>query len=192
MASDFENVDLLSQGRQPFLVVATSGTTVLGAFDPLNDIADVCEKHKLWLHVDCCWGGSVKLSRTHQHLMNGIERCVAISLCTLKRCFCIFFFFFFLQVRLVGVEPPQDDGVAAAVLCLPHQTRGTHITFAVGYSLEYIATIILAYRTCCKSVTVPTPRTCSNKTRTMTSVTTRATRVCSADARCDIRVLLLN
>ena len=190
MASDFENVDLLSQGRQPFLVVATSGTTVLGAFDPLNDIADVCEKHKLWLHVDCCWGGSVKLSRTHQHLMNGIERCVAISLCTLITL--LLHFLFSLQIRLVGVEPAQDDGVSAAVLCLPHQTRGVHFTIAVGYSIECIATIILAYRTCCKSVTVPTPRTCSNKTRTMTSVTTRATRVCSADARCDIRVLLLN
>jgi len=41
-----------SEGCQPFLVVATAGTTVLGAFDNINDIADVCERHSVWLHVD--------------------------------------------------------------------------------------------------------------------------------------------
>lgn len=40
------------QGAVPFLVSATSGTTVLGAFDPLEEIADVCHRHGLWLHVD--------------------------------------------------------------------------------------------------------------------------------------------
>jgi len=34
------------------VVMATSGTTVLGAFDPLNEIADVCEKYAIWMHVD--------------------------------------------------------------------------------------------------------------------------------------------
>uniref|UniRef100_A0A8C2Z891 Cysteine sulfinic acid decarboxylase n=1 Tax=Cyclopterus lumpus TaxID=8103 RepID=A0A8C2Z891_CYCLU len=41
-----------SQGAVPFFVSCTSGTTVRGAFDPLDLIADVCEKHKLWMHVD--------------------------------------------------------------------------------------------------------------------------------------------
>lgn len=43
---------VLQSGRQPFFVNATAGTTVLGAFDDLNAIADVCEKYKLWMHVD--------------------------------------------------------------------------------------------------------------------------------------------
>ena len=54
MPSDLEQKikSTISAGGRPFFVSATAGTTVLGAFDPLNDIADVCEKYKLWFHVD--------------------------------------------------------------------------------------------------------------------------------------------
>lgn len=45
-------VERKSKGHIPFFVSVTSGTTVLGAFDPINEIADICEKHGLWLHVD--------------------------------------------------------------------------------------------------------------------------------------------
>uniref|UniRef100_A0A7N6APH9 Glutamate decarboxylase like 1 n=1 Tax=Anabas testudineus TaxID=64144 RepID=A0A7N6APH9_ANATE len=41
-----------SEGAVPFMVNATAGTTVLGAFDPIEEIADICEKYNLWLHVD--------------------------------------------------------------------------------------------------------------------------------------------
>lgn len=41
-----------SKGNIPILVNATSGTTVYGAFDPLNAIADICKKHDIWMHVD--------------------------------------------------------------------------------------------------------------------------------------------
>lgn len=40
------------QGYVPLFVNATAGSTVYGAFDPINEIADICEKYNLWLHVD--------------------------------------------------------------------------------------------------------------------------------------------
>lgn len=46
------------------MVNATSGTTVFGAYDPLDEIADICKKYGgVWLHVDGAWGGAVLLSK---------------------------------------------------------------------------------------------------------------------------------
>lgn len=45
-------VEHKNRGQIPFFVSATSGTTVLGSFDPLNEIADICQKYGLWMHVD--------------------------------------------------------------------------------------------------------------------------------------------
>lgn len=43
-------------GGEPFFVGATSGTTVLGSFDPLDGLADVCRDEGLWLHCDVSVG----------------------------------------------------------------------------------------------------------------------------------------
>lgn len=61
-------------GDVPFAVIGTSGTTVTSAFDPLDAIADVCERESLWFHVDGCYGGSALFSPTHRHLLDGVER----------------------------------------------------------------------------------------------------------------------
>ena len=67
------------EGLRPFCVVATSGTTVRGAFDPLSEIADIAHENNLWFHVDAAWGGTCMFSPTHRILMDGIEK--ADSLC---------------------------------------------------------------------------------------------------------------
>ncbi|CAG0915350.1 unnamed protein product [Notodromas monacha] len=68
-----EELEKCKCGAVPFCVVATSGTTVLGAFDPLEAIAKICRANDIWLHVDACWGGSALLSKKHRHLMKGVE-----------------------------------------------------------------------------------------------------------------------
>lgn len=69
----------VKEGLTPFCVVATSGTTVRGAFDPLNDLAEIAHEHDLWLHVDAAWGGTCMFSPTHRKLMDGIQK--ADSIC---------------------------------------------------------------------------------------------------------------
>ena len=61
-------------GRDPFLVVATAGTTVLGAFDPIDAVADVADEFGLRLHVDGALGGSAAFSDSHRHLLAGSAR----------------------------------------------------------------------------------------------------------------------
>ena len=36
----------------PLMVWATSGTTVLGGFDPIDQLANICKIYNVWLHVD--------------------------------------------------------------------------------------------------------------------------------------------
>lgn len=66
-------------GAIPFLVTATAGTTVLGAYDPLDAIADVCQAEGLWLHADAAWGGGALLSPKHRHKLRGIHRSDSVT-----------------------------------------------------------------------------------------------------------------
>ena len=66
-------------GFAPIYVNATAGTTVLGAFDPIDAIADVCDKYNLWLHVDGAYSGAVIFSDKYRHLLKGMERSDSFS-----------------------------------------------------------------------------------------------------------------
>ena len=68
-----------TNGQTPFCVIATAGTTVRGAFDPIKEIAETCSDNDIWLHVDAAWGGSCMFSTKHRELMDGVE--LADSVC---------------------------------------------------------------------------------------------------------------
>ncbi len=67
-------VEDLDRGCRPIMINATAGTTVLGAFDPIAEIAALAGVHGVWLNIDGALGGSVVLSRRHRHLVAGAER----------------------------------------------------------------------------------------------------------------------
>ncbi len=71
--------DSLSSSRVPFFVVATAGTTISGAIDPIPDIHEVCKRYGLWLHVDAAHGGALIFSSKWGHLLNGINKADSIA-----------------------------------------------------------------------------------------------------------------
>ena len=61
-------------GDGVFAVVATAGTTNLGAVDRLDEAAGVCATRGLWLHVDGAYGGAALVAPSVRHLFAGVER----------------------------------------------------------------------------------------------------------------------
>ena len=63
----------LSKGLRPICVVGTAGTINTGAFDDLEALANICDEHSLWLHVDGAFGAWTRLSESLRPLAAGIE-----------------------------------------------------------------------------------------------------------------------
>jgi aromatic-L-amino-acid/L-tryptophan decarboxylase len=63
-----------SNGVLPFCVVATIGTTSTTSIDPVPLIADICEEHRLWLHVDAAYAGSAAIVPEMREILAGCER----------------------------------------------------------------------------------------------------------------------
>ncbi|MCB0409121.1 MAG: aminotransferase class V-fold PLP-dependent enzyme [Flavobacteriales bacterium] len=60
-------------GLNPFLIIASAGTTDTGVVDPLQEIGDIARKNKLWYHIDGAYGGFFILTKSKSDLFKGIE-----------------------------------------------------------------------------------------------------------------------
>jgi aromatic-L-amino-acid decarboxylase len=67
-------------GKVPFCVVANGGTTNTGAIDPLDGLADLCAREKLWLHVDGAYGAAAVITERGRSALAGLERADSITL----------------------------------------------------------------------------------------------------------------
>lgn len=65
--------ELKRERRTVVAVCACACATPIGAFDPLPDVAAVCLRHQVWLHVDAAHGGAACLSPRYRHLVSGLE-----------------------------------------------------------------------------------------------------------------------
>jgi glutamate/tyrosine decarboxylase-like PLP-dependent enzyme len=106
------------KGHHPFCVIGNAGTVNSGAFDDLNSLADLCEKEDLWFHIDGAFGSWVKLSTTHKHLADGLERSDSLAVDFHK-----------------WMNMPTTIGLALVKDRLAHFS-----TFVYGHDAEYIRT----------------------------------------------------
>ncbi|HHL42983.1 MAG TPA: aminotransferase class I/II-fold pyridoxal phosphate-dependent enzyme, partial [Hellea balneolensis] len=66
-------------GRQVILVSANACATATGLYDPLDEVADFCQAHKLWFHVDGAHGASALVSDKYKHRLRGVHRADSLT-----------------------------------------------------------------------------------------------------------------
>lgn len=104
------------KGHFPFCIIGCAGTTNTGAFDDLKVLADLAHKENMWFHIDGAFGAWVKISQSHHHLVDGIERADSLA-----------------------VDFHKWMNMPYSVGCTLVKDRRAHFsTFAYGHEAEYI------------------------------------------------------
>ncbi|HVF47239.1 MAG TPA: pyridoxal-dependent decarboxylase, partial [Pyrinomonadaceae bacterium] len=68
----------IENGYLPICVIPTIGTTSTSSVDPVDAVADICEKYGIWLHVDAAYAGSAAIVPEARHHFKGWERADSI------------------------------------------------------------------------------------------------------------------
>lgn len=68
----------IAGGYKPICVIPTVGTTSTSSVDPVDAIADICERHGIWLHVDTAYAGSTAIIPEYRKYFKGWERADSI------------------------------------------------------------------------------------------------------------------
>ena len=112
-------------GLRPFCIVATVGTTSTTSVDPVEAIADIAERHQLWLHVDAAYAGVAAIAPAFQHVLKGCER--ADSLVTNPHKW------LFTPVDLSALYTRRPDILRRAFSLVPEYLRTADDPRAVNY-----------------------------------------------------------
>ncbi len=70
----------LAAGRRPLVVLAVAGTTNTGAVDDLTQLARVCGRYGVWLHVDGAYGAFAALTERGREALAGLELADSVAL----------------------------------------------------------------------------------------------------------------
>ena len=109
-------------GWTPFAVTATVGTTSTTSIDPVAAIADVCERERLWLHVDAAYGGSAAVEPSLRFVLDGCQRADSLVVNPHK--------WLFVPVDLSALYTRRPDVLRAAFSLVPDYLRTREETLA--------------------------------------------------------------
>ena len=122
--------DDLANGITPIAVIASAGTTLTGAVDPLDAIADICEEFGVWMHVDGAYGAPAAATPKAKPLFAGIERATSVTIDAHK------WLFVPKACSIVLLKDPTllRDTFGHEEAYIPHASTSSH---PVDYTLEY-------------------------------------------------------
>jgi aromatic-L-amino-acid decarboxylase len=109
-------------GWTPFAVTATVGSTSTTSIDPVPEIADVCARERLWLHVDAAYAGSAAVVPELRGLLRGCERADSLVMNPHK--------WLFVPVDLSAFYTRRPEVVKAAFSLVPEYLRTTEESVA--------------------------------------------------------------
>ncbi len=76
-----KTLDICSkENKKIFAIVATLGTTVRGAIDPIKDISEICKERNIWLHIDGSIGGIFAVTSIPIEGLNSINKANSITI----------------------------------------------------------------------------------------------------------------
>ena len=130
-------------GCIPVAVVATAGTTLTGAVDPIGGLADVCAEAGVWLHVDGAYGLPAATTPSAAHLFTGLDRADSVTLDAHK-------WLYLPKACGVLLVRRRDDLVEAFAheeAYIPHERTGHMVDITLEYSRPFRALKLwLAFR----------------------------------------------
>jgi aromatic-L-amino-acid decarboxylase len=117
-----------TEGWLPFCVVATVGTTSTTAIDPVPDIANICRREGIWLHVDAAHGGIAAIDPGMRHVLDGCEEADSIVVNPHK--------WMFVPIDLSAFYTRRPDVLKRAFSLVPDYLKSEHDTKVENY-MEY-------------------------------------------------------
>jgi aromatic-L-amino-acid decarboxylase len=117
-----------ASGVRPIAVVATVGTTSTSSIDPVPQVAEVCARERLWLHVDAAYGGSAALAPELRHVLDGADRADSLVVNPHK--------WMFVPVDCSALYTRRPEDVRAAFSLVPEYLRtaeGAGVTNLMDY-----------------------------------------------------------
>ncbi|MFN2432699.1 MAG: aspartate aminotransferase family protein, partial [Gemmatimonadota bacterium] len=117
-------------GNRPVAVVATAGTTSTTSVDPLRDVAAVCTREDLWLHVDAAYAGSAAICPEHRAALDGLELADTIVVNPHK--------WLFTPIDCSVLLAREPEALRAAFRLVPEylRTEEAHVTNLMDYGVQ--------------------------------------------------------